>query len=84
MSKFISGIVTDYFKRPKATFVIAAILSLLCTLVNVWWCTGVGFGVLFSAIKFLSAFGRVTLLKIIASWWPKEVMGTMGAIINIS
>lgn len=83
-SKFVSGLITDYFKRPKATFLIAAVLSLVCTVVNVWWFTGIGFGILYSMIKFLSAFGRVTLLKIIASWWPKEIMGSMGAIINIS
>lgn len=83
-SKFISGFITDYFKRPKATFLVAATAATLCTIGMVFWSTPVGIGFLYSAIKFLAAFGRVCLLKIIATWWPKEVMGSMGAIINVT
>lgn len=80
----MSGFITDYFKRPKATFLVAAFGATLCTVGMVFWATPAGFGVLYSSIKFLAAFGRVCLLKIIATWWPKEVMGSLGAVINVT
>jgi len=83
VAKFTSGVIIDVYDAPKRIFISTLLLAIIFTLVNTAWYTPAGFICIASAIKFLCAFGRVSVLKMIALWWPRRLMGQMGAAINI-
>jgi len=83
IAKFSSGVIVDVCDAPKRIFIITLLLAIILTVVNTFWDSPAGFIVVASAIKYLCAFGRVGILKIVALWWPKRLMGQMGAVINI-
>jgi sugar phosphate permease len=82
-AKFSSGVIVDLYDAPKRIFIFTLLLAIILTLVNTVWDSAAGFIFIASSIKYLCAFGRVGILKIVALWWPKHLMGTMGAVINI-
>ena len=78
-----SGFVMDYFGTAKFIFLANGLLCLLFTLVNSIWSTPVGFIVCGSANKAATAFARIACVKILATWYPKEIFGTVGSFIQI-
>lgn len=83
VSKAAAGLVVDLSKQPKYTFLIALLLCVGMALLNTLL---VDFGWLLffgSATRFLSAFGRVASLTIVATWFPKQLIGRMSGLINV-
>lgn len=81
-SKPLSGLVFDTFRSPKWLLITTFGLSVLLTLAIVFFPYYMGFAICFSAIKFLSSFGRIGALKIIAQWWPLGAMGLWTGLLN--
>ena len=78
-----SGFVMDYFGTAKFIFLANGLLCVVFTLINSVWTSPVGFVVSGSAIKAATAFARIACVKVLATWYPKEIFGTVGSFIQI-
>lgn len=84
LGKAFGGALVDLSKQPKWMFVLAvwgcAVAAVLLTVFNsffaiaVFWC----------ATRFMTSAGRLACIKIILSFWPKDIIGTIMGLINLS
>ena len=82
ISKFVSGAAIDYWNKPKLIYIIFSLTTTISLLINIWWYSQSSFLVLYPIIKGASSFARITALKILATWYPKEVAGMVTSFIQ--
>jgi sugar phosphate permease len=84
IGKLMSGFLIDYFRSPKLFLLIASGICIIITFVNGFYMTDLAILIGYPIIKLSAAFGRIAILSIFATWYPKEVIGTVSSVLQMT
>lgn len=81
--KPFGGYIIDYTNKPKWNFVffllLAAGVAIFATFVPHFY----GVMVFWPLARFVTSIGRMSVIKLMAAWWPRVVMGTIMGIVTV-
>jgi len=78
-----SGAFVDYTNRPKPIFMTAAYICVLATLICSFFMYEDVLGTVMLVTKSCAAFIRISTLKILVSWYPREIIGVVSSALQV-
>lgn len=84
IGKPFGGFIIDYTNKPKWNFVFFLLLSASVAVAATFVPTFYGVIIFWTLTRFVTSIGRMSVIKLMAAWWPRFVMGTVMGIVTVS
>ena len=83
LGKPLGGLLIDYFNRPKSIFVACIFITAICAIVVTFIPVYYGIFAVWCLTRLFTSMGKMGVIKLMSSWWPEMVMGTIMGIATV-